>query len=109
MKIALVLVPVAATVVICGACSSASSKLKPLAEALSNTADQCLVDVRDRGASFETSQNCSALGPLASAYIEAGGFQNEPAEIRLVAERARTTAWMARAASLPGGKGLSIW
>jgi len=66
-------------------------------------------DVRDRQKSYENSQNCVALGPLASAYIKAGGFTNEPAEIRLIAETARVYAWMARAASLPGGRGVSIW
>jgi hypothetical protein len=95
--------------VVSGGCSAANSKLTAAAEALSQTADQCLFDVRDRSLSYETSRNCSALGALSRAYIEAGGFQSEPAEIALIAERARVSAWIARAASLPGGKGISIW
>ena len=103
------------SILMCGAffiltaCTMSNSKLKPLAEALSRTADQCLYEVRDKGASYETSQSCSALKAMASAYIDAGGFGGESAEIALVAERARVSAWMARAASLPGGKGISIW
>jgi hypothetical protein len=36
---------------------------------------------------------------MASAYIEAGGFQHELAEVALIAERARVSSWMAVAAS----------
>ena len=90
-------------------CGADQTRLKSAAELLSMTADRCMQDVRDRQKSYENSQNCVALGPLASAYIKAGGFTNEPAEIRLIAETARVYAWMARAASLPGGRGVSIW
>jgi hypothetical protein len=85
------------------------SKLRAAAEALSKTADQCLYDVRDRNESYEASRNCSGLSALVTSYIEAGGFQHEPPEVALIAERARVSAWMARTASLPGGKGVSIW
>jgi len=85
------------------------AQLKAGAEALSAAAEQCLIDVRDRRLTFETSRSCGSLSPLATAYIAAGGFQNEPVEIKLLAEQARTTAWMARAVSLAGGRMLSIW
>lgn len=85
------------------------SGLRAASEALSRTADECLYDVRDRNQSYERSQNCMSLSRLASRYIALGGFQNEHVELKLVAERARTTAWMARATSLAGGKPLSIW
>lgn len=90
-------------------CNSGSSRLRVAAEALSKSADECLYDVRDRNSSYDASPNCSGLRALSATYIEAGGFQREPVEIALIAERARVSAWMARAASLPGGKGLSIW
>lgn len=83
--------------------------LRSAAEALSSAADECLLDVRDRRLTFERSPNCSSLSPLATTYINAGGFRHEPADIALVAERARRTAWTARAVSLAGGTMLSFW
>ena len=98
---------------ICGlvvtACETNSTRLRDAADALSKTATECLYDVRDRGVSYEGSRSCSGLSLLADRYIEAGGFQHEPAEIALIAEKARVSAWMARAASLPGGRGVPIW
>lgn len=91
------------------ACSDRSVRLRTVAEALSTCADECLYDVRDRHLTWEASRNCAALSTLASKYIEAGGFQSEPPEIALIAERARVSAWMARATSLANGKPLSIW
>lgn len=78
--------------------------------ALERTAEQCLSDVRDRGVRYEASQSCTALGALSQAYIEAGGFQDgSPPTTELQYERARKTAWMARAISEAGGRPLSIW
>lgn len=91
------------------ACSDHNARLRSAAEALSKCADECLYDVRDRHLTWETSSNCAALGVLAKEYTEAGGFQHEPAEIRLIAERARVSAWMARAISLANGRPLSVW
>jgi hypothetical protein len=85
-------------------------RLKTTAQALARGADECLSDVRDRRLTYETSRNCAALGALAMQYIEAGGFHDQnPSEHALIAERARTTAWTARATSLAGGRPLSIW
>lgn len=86
-----------------------TARLQIAAEALSRTADECLYDVRDRHQTWEASRNCAALSALASEYIDAGGFDKEPAKIRTIADQARLTAWMARATSLAGGKPLSIW
>jgi hypothetical protein len=91
------------------ACSRTGPELRAAANALSRAADECLLDVRDRHLTWETSGNCKSLSPLASSYIAAGGFNNEADDIRLIAEEARTTAWMARATSLAGGLPLSIW
>ncbi len=91
------------------ACSGTGPELRTAADALSRAADECLLDVRDRRFTWETSANCKSLSPLASSYIAAGGFSNEADSIRIIAEEARTTAWMARATSLAGGQSLSIW
>ena len=90
-------------------CSEATSSRRVAADGLARAADECLYDVQDRQLTWERSSNCASLATSAATYISLGGFQNEPAEVRVIAERARATAWMARAASLPGGKGLSIW
>ena len=80
------------------------------ADALSRAAEDCLVDVRDRRLTFEASRHCSALSALSKSYIHEGGFQeNVPAKIGLVAEQARTMAWMARAISNCRDCARSIW
>jgi hypothetical protein len=84
--------------------------LRPLAQALSHAADACLYDVRDHGATFEKSAACSSMSSLAYAYISAGGFQDStPPHIEVIAQKARATAWMARATSLAGNAQLKIW
>ena len=45
------------------------------AKAFSTAADDCLLDVRDRGGSYETSRNCRNLSGLSLAYINAGGLR----------------------------------
>jgi hypothetical protein len=90
-------------------CREISSSQRVAADALTRAADACLIDVRDRDLAWERSTNCASLSSLADSYIALGGFQSEPAEVRVIAEQARATAWMARTVSLPGGKGLSIW
>lgn len=85
-------------------------RLELAAQALSKSADACLVAVRDHGAKYETCPDCTALGALSMQYIEAGGIQDGvPARIALIAEQARTTAWTARAKSLSGNPRLAIW
>ena len=90
-------------------CRQTNAELRAAADALSRAADECLYDVRDRNLTWEQSSHCGSLSALASSYIALGGFQNENAEVRLVADRARTTAWMARATSLAGGRFLSVF
>lgn len=97
------------TAVLLMGCRQANFELRAAADGLSRTADECLYDVRDRNLTWERSSNCASLSALASRYIALGGFQAENVDVRLTAERARTTAWMARATSLAGGKALSIW
>ena len=91
------------------ACRS-NTRAMMAAKALSEAADECLYDVRDRGLRYENASHCSALGPLAQQYIGAGGFQEgAPTDAALVAEQARAVAWMARATSLADGQPVSIW
>jgi len=91
-------------------CSQHDTKLQITAEAFSRTADECLYDVRDRKFKYESSTNCHALGALSTQFIEAGGFRDEtPDRIALIAEKARATAWMARAISAAGNRPLAVW
>ena len=85
-------------------------RLRGLAESLAAGADQCLYDVRDRNYTYENSSYCALLTSLSSSYTAAGGFQPAvPPEIALIAEKATTTAWMARATSLAGGRPIRVW
>jgi hypothetical protein len=85
------------------------SHLRAAAEELSHAADECLYDVRDRRATYETSKQCKVLSVLAKRYIDAGGMRDEPSDIALIFERARVSAWMARATSAAGGGTVRIW
>jgi|CXWL01.1.fsa_nt_gi hypothetical protein len=89
---------------------ASNNRLEVAANALSHAADECLYDVRDRKLKYESAPNCTALSALSTQYIEAGGFdKNTPAEYQLIAEQARTVAWMARAISASGNPALRIW
>ena len=85
-------------------------KLEIATRALSDAAEKCLLDVRDRNLKYDSASNCTALDALAKQYIEAGGLdKKEPIEYQLIAEQARTMAWMARAISASGNPRLRIW
>lgn len=85
-------------------------RLEIASKALSDASEQCLLDVRDRKLKYDSAPNCVALDTMARQYIEAGGLEkNEPIEYRLIAEQARTMAWMARAISASGNPALRIW
>lgn len=89
---------------------SDNDRLEITARALSDAADRCLLDVRDRKLKYDNALNCTALGALSMQYIEAGGFQTDtPAKYALIAEQARATAWTARAVSESGNPGIRIW
>ena len=81
-------------------------QLAAAADALLVAADGCYSSV-SAGQSWEESRNCAALQPLATSYIAAGGFQDEPAAVALIGERARRTAWQARALECGGSR--TIW
>ena len=75
-----------------------------------DTAEKCLLDVRDRAAKFETSSNCSSLKSASKRYIDAGGqSKDEPSEAALIAEQGRAMAWNARAISLASDSTLTLW
>ena len=87
-----------------------NTRLELSANALSKAADECLLDVRDQRMKYKKSPNCVSLGALSTQYIEAGGFRNEtPAKYALIAEKARTSAWIALATSESGNRLLRIW
>ncbi len=91
-------------------CTDHETRLEITARGFAKTADECLLDVRDRQLRYENSPNCNALGTLSTQFIEAGGFdKNTPDRITLIAEKGRAVAWMARATSLAGNRRLSLW
>jgi hypothetical protein len=89
--------------------SSQRNRLTAAAAALSRGAAACVVDTRDRHFKYEQSSNCTALRTLSSQYIDLGGFQDEPLDIKIVAVQAQKDAWMALATSLANGRPISIW
>jgi hypothetical protein len=87
-----------------------SARLAAAVEAFSKAADECLLDIRDRSMKYDRSSNCSSLGTLSRLYIDAGGGSSEtPLQYEIVFERARATAWIARAISETGDSSLRIW
>jgi hypothetical protein len=96
------------------ACSAshAQKPKDPIKEAisLSKGAEECLIDVRDKGLKYERSSNCVGLKGLFNAYARAGGMMpDEPTQSVLIAEQARTTAWNALAISASSDPTISIW
>lgn len=92
-----------------GACAD-HARLELVANAFSDAAEKCLLDVRDRKIKYDKSPSCTSLEALSKQYIDAGGMWNDtPAKSALVAEQARTMAWMALAISETGNPALSIW
>ena len=90
-------------------CSS-DAGLEKIANQLSEAVNRCVIDVRDKSSTYETSENCRSLGPIAKQYIEAGGLkQSAPCRADRIAEAARARAWMALAVSKSGDKQLMIW
>jgi len=51
------------------ACSSRETQLDPIADQLSAAVNRCVIDVRDKGDKYETSENCRSLGEIAKQYI----------------------------------------
>jgi len=106
---------VAASIFALGAASGCreihgNERLALAAETFSRTADECLYDVRDRGFKYETSPNCTALGSVSRAFIEAGGdLPGAPCNYRLVGAQALTVAWSARATSAGNKKFMTLW
>lgn len=80
-------------------------------KSFSDGVDECLLDVRDRGLTWEQSRNCAALGALSKAYITAGGqTPSEPSFLKAQASNTLSRAWSAKAASCLGGVGMqSLW
>ena len=92
------------------ACSPETSQLESIAVQLSEAADRCVADVRDRKLKYESSENCRLLGIIARQYIAAGGLKDSaPSGADRTAESARARAWMALAISKTGDPSLSIW
>jgi hypothetical protein len=90
-------------------CAS-DAQLEKIANQLSEAVNRCVIDVRDKSSTYETSDNCRSLGPIAKQYIEAGGLkQSAPCRADRIAEAARARAWMALAVSKSGDKQLMIW
>jgi hypothetical protein len=85
------------------------SKLEAAIDAFSSRADECLLDVRDRGLKFKSSPNCAALSMLSKSYLAAGGQKHdEPSPLRAKANSAQSVAMSAVAVSCVG-KGFQIF
>lgn len=86
------------------------ARLETAVTVFSKGADECLLDVRDRGLRYEASRNCAALKSLSLAYIDAGGTSpSEPSRIEVKGQSALAVAWSARAASCLGGGMNFLW
>jgi hypothetical protein len=91
-------------------CSSSDAQLEKLASQLNEAVNRCVIDVRDKTSTYESSDNCRSLGRMAQQYIEAGGLkQSAPCRADRIAEGARARTWMALAISKSGDRQLTIW
>ena len=84
--------------------------LEQRVKAFADGADECLLDVRDRGLKWSESENCRGLGTLSKAYLEVGGDSvNEPSYIQAKGKSALATSWSARACESLGGGMQFLW
>jgi hypothetical protein len=91
-------------------CSSSDAQLEKLASQLNEAVNRCVIDVRDKTSTYESSDNCRSLGRMAQQYVEAGGLkQSAPCRADRIAESARARTWMALAISKSGDRQLTIW
>jgi len=87
-------------------------KLEAAADTYLEGTNECLLDVRDRGITYEISANCALLEKLAAAYLSAGGNApngEEPSVIYARGQEALMYTWMARAVSALGGGHQNVW
>ena len=104
MKLRFVLPITALVLVGCVDVSLRDSELERLADRLSNLADACLIDVRDKNVPYLNSTNCVGMGEASASYLSRGGVQltyTEQAAPRhaYTAVSAKSTAWSAAALS----------
>jgi hypothetical protein len=91
-------------------CSSGDAQLEKMASQLNEAVNRCVIDVRDKTSTYETSENCRSLGRIAQQYVAAGGLkQSAPCRADRIAESARARAWMALAVSKSGDPQINIW
>jgi hypothetical protein len=83
--------------------SQRDAELETLAKRLSELADACLLDVRDKKVIYAESRNCTSMGEASKAYLRPGveiTYQGKavPRHAYAAAE-AKSTAWSAVALS----------
>ncbi len=92
------------------ACGGASAEATAAAKAINESADRCLVTVRDQRTRYSETPACNALGSLAMTYMQAtqGGNGSDATELLYVG--AQRMAWTAVAFSESCGGGRpQIW
>lgn len=99
-----------------GSCSSGEDdrSARQAAQAFETQAENCLLDVRDHGQSYDSSLACRRLGDVSKRYVEATSADpaNIPDDIELKFEQGLRQAWIAKALSLADEadrSSLSLW
>src|SRR5262249_47689942 len=70
-------------------CSPEPSQLEIIAHQLSDAANRCVVDVRDRRVKYEDSENCRSLGRMAHQTLALEALRIVPRSAMTVLLRAR--------------------
>ena len=88
-----------------------SSELLATGQALVDTSERCVFDVRDKRLKYKQAPSCLALSALADQFIKAGGGKlGVSPQVELMFSNARLHAWMALALSESTEPALlSIW
>lgn len=94
------------------ACKGDSNpELEAAANAMTRSADACLLSVRDRHTKYEETPSCTALSALSMEFMRAEDEDDNketPLRYQLMFAKAQTTAWIAVATSESGKSGLRI-
>jgi hypothetical protein len=79
-------------------------------QALLDTAEACVLSVRDHAVKYEQASECIALKALSGRYIDLSvQMRKVPVACELLFAKAQRAAWAALATSVSGGGLLRIW
>lgn len=95
MKAKSIFLSIVLVAILAGCNQFANTKGEKEAQLLSDRADECLLDVRDRRIGFTQSKNCQLLGGIVSTLLNQGVPSSWSQKAQLDFAAAQRSAWIA--------------